>query len=317
MKAAIYTEYGAPSVLRQAEIPRPSPKDNEILVKVSASTVSAGVIWVRQGRFPGSNIFTFFLRLMYGLNKPRKPVLGFEFSGVVEAVGGKVQRFRVGDEVFGTTTGLTQGAYAEYVCVPEQWKQGVVAKKPPEITLEEAAALPVGFMTALNLLNRATITPSSNVLIYGASGSVGTFAVQIAKYRGAKITAVCSGRNAALVQSLGAETVVDYTGEGFTTRDMARLAAQFDVAFDAVGKLSSQKLKGLVKQGGKALSVTSPTSEQQEYLGELARMIAEGSIRPVIDKTYSLENIVEAHEYVDLGHKRGNVVITVAKPHQS
>jgi len=312
MKAVIYTEYGAPSVLRQTEIPRPQPKANEILVKVYASTVSAGTIWLRRGQFPGSNIFTFLVRLMFGLTKPRKPILGFEFSGVVEAVGSKVQRFRAGDEVFGTTTGLQQGAYAEYVCVPEMWKQGVVAKKPQELSVDEAAALPVGGMTALNLLKRATITTSSNVLIYGASGSVGTYAVQIAKYFGARVTAVCSGKNVELVRSLGADAVIDYT-----TTDVTTLTERFDVVFDAVGKLSSQKLKALVKQGGKALSVKSPTSEKQEYLAELGQIITAGKLRPVIDKTYTLETIVQAHEYVDVGHKRGNVVVSVTTPHQA
>jgi NADPH:quinone reductase-like Zn-dependent oxidoreductase len=312
MKAVIYTEYGAPSVLRQTEIPRPQPKANEILVKVYASTVSAGTIWLRRGQFPGSNIFTFLVRLMFGLTKPRKPILGFEFSGVVEAVGSKVQRFRAGDEVFGTTTGLRQGAYAEYVCVPEMWKQGVVAKKPQELSVDEAAALPVGGMTALNLLKRATITTSSNVLIYGASGSVGTYAVQIAKYFGARVTAVCSGKNVELVRSLGADAVIDYT-----TTDVTTLTERFDVVFDAVGKLSSQKLKALVKQGGKALSVKSPTSEKQEYLAELGQIITAGKLRPVIDKTYTLETIVQAHKYVDVGHKRGNVVVSVTTPHQA
>lgn len=306
MKAAIYTEYGAPPVLRLQDVPKPSPKNNEILVKVYASTVSAGAIWVRQGQFPGSKTFTFLARLMFGLTKPRKPIIGFEFSGVVEAVGVGVTRFRVGDNVYGTTTGLPQGAYAEYVCVPERWKQGVVARKPPTITFEEAAALPVGGMTALNILQRANIKPNHDVLIYGASGSVGTYAVQIAKYWGARGTAVCSGRNAELVQSLGADTVIDYT-----TTDIQTLATPFDVVFDAVAKMPPAIVKSLLKQGGKALSVTSITSEKQKYLDTLEGMIAEHKLKPVIDRTYPLENIIQAHEYGDTGHKCGNVVINV------
>lgn len=311
MKAAVYTEYGAPSVLRIQDVPKPSPNNQEILVKVYASTVSAGTIWVRQGQFPGSKVLTFLARLMFGLTKPRKPILGFEFSGVVEAVGTSVTRFRVGDNVYGTTTGLPQGAYAEYVCVPERWKQGVVARKPTTLTFEEAAALPVGGMTAFNLLKRANIKPNQDVLIYGASGSVGTFAVQIAKYWGAKVTAVCSGRNTELVQSLGADTVIDYT-----TTNIQTLATQFDVVFDAVAKLPPAIVQSLVKQGGKALSVTSITSEKQEYLETLEGMIAEHKLKPVIDRIYPLENIAQAHEYGDTGHKRGNVIITVLQ-HQN
>lgn len=306
MKAAIYTEYGAPSVLRLQDVPKPSPKNNEILVKVYASSVTAGTLWGRQGQFPGSKIFTVIARLIFGITKPRKPILGYEFSGVIEAVGNDVAHFRTGDTVYGTTTGLSQGAYAEYVCVPERWKQGVVARKPPTLTFEEAATLPVGGMTALNILQRANIKPNQDVLIYGASGSVGTYAVQIAKYWGARVTAVCSGRNAELVQSLGADTVIDYT-----TTDIQTLATPFDVVFDAVAKLPPAIAKSLLKQDGKALSVTSITSEKQEFLDTLEGMIAEHKLKPVIDKTYPLENIVQAHEYSDTGHKRGNVVITV------
>jgi NADPH:quinone reductase-like Zn-dependent oxidoreductase len=311
MKAAVYTEYGAPSVLRIQDVPKPSPNNQEILVKVYASTVSAGTIWVRQGQFPGSKVLTFLARLMFGLTKPRNPILGFEFSGVVEAVGTSVTRFRVGDNVYGTTTGLPQGAYAEYVCVPERWKQGVVARKPTTLTFEEAAALPVGGMTAFNLLKRANIKPNQDVLIYGASGSVGTFAVQIAKYWGAKVTAVCSGRNTELVQSLGADTVIDYT-----TTNIQTLATQFDVVFDAVAKLPPAIVQSLVKQDGKTLSVTSITSEKQEYLETLEGMIAEHKLKPVVDRIYPLENIAQAHEYGDTGHKRGNVIITVLQ-HQN
>lgn len=309
MKAAIYTEYGAPSVLRVVDVPKPVPKSNEILVKVHASGVTAGTLWARQGQFPDSKILNVIARLIFGITKPRKQILGYEYSGVVESVGSNITRFHTGDAVYGTTTGLAQGAYAEYICIPETAKQSVVAKKPQSLTFEEAAVLPVGGMTSFGLLRRANIKPYQNVLIYGASGSVGSYAVQIAKYYGARVTAVCSGRNTKIVQSLGADVVIDYT-----TTDITSLVGQFDVAFDAVAKLPSSVLKSLVKQDGKTLSVTSLTSEKLEYLETLERMIAENKLKPYLDNIYSLDDIALAHEYCDTGHKRGNVAISIFTP---
>lgn len=309
MKAVVYSAYGPPSVLRLAELPMPTPKPNEVLVRVHASTVTAGAVWVRQGIFPGSKLLTGMLRLLFGLTRPRRSVLGFEFSGVVEAVGKRVTRFRPGDAVYGTTTGLRQGAYAEYVCVPESWRMGVVALKPAELTFEESAALPIGGMTALQILQKADIQQGHQVLIYGASGSVGTYAVQLAAYFGGRVTAACSPANFALVQSIGADAVLDYTQPG-----MIGWESRFDVVFDAVGKLPPSLGKQLVKKGGRFLSVTEITSEKNEYLHTLEAIIAEGRLKPVIDRTYGLDDIVNAHTYVDLGHKKGNVVITVGRP---
>jgi len=306
MRAAIYTEYGSPSVLHLTEINNPIPKNKELLVRVYSSTVSAAVIWLRKGQFPESKILTFLIRLMFGITKPRHSILGFEFSGVVEDVGKDVTLFRKGDQVFGTTTGLRNGAYAEYVCVPEKWSQGVVALKSNGLSFQQAAALPVGGMTALQLLKKAKIEKGHRVLIYGASGSVGTYAVQLAKYFGGYVVAVCGTTNIELVKSIGADQVIDYT-----KTDISQLEDRFDVILDAVGKFSFEKLGVILKKGGRFVSVKSITYEKTEYLDFLQKAVHEGKLKPIVDRTYHLEQIVEANEYVDLGHKKGNVVINV------
>lgn len=307
MQAMVYTEYGPPDVLHLAEVAKPAPKDNEILVKVCATTVSAGVLWARTGRHPDSKLFTLMVRLLFGLTKPRKTILGYELAGEVEAVGRAVNRFKKGDQVFGTTTGLRAGAYAEHVCLPEEWKQGVVARKPVNMTCAEAAAVPIGGMAALFLLKRANIQRGQKVLIYGASGSVGTFAVQIARrHFEAEVTGVCSTSNCALVRSLGAGEVIDYTQEDFTQR-----GETYDVIFDAVGKLSPSRAKRSLKKNGNYLTVKSPTSEVTENLLLLKELVEAGKIRAVIDRSYPLEQTAEAHRYVEKGHKKGNVVITL------
>ncbi len=307
MKAIQYTNYGPPEVLCLTAVEKPTPKDNELLIKVFASTVTSGTIWARSGMHPDSKFFTLALRLFFGFTKPSKTILGYEFSGEVESVGKNVTQFKKGDLVFGTTTGLKAGAYAEYVCVPEEWKQGVIAIKPTTMTHEEAAAVPIGAMTALYLLSKANIRKGQKVLIYGASGSVGTFALQIAKYHfRAEVTGVCSTSNIELISSLGADNCIDYTHEDFTQNGEI-----YDVVFDAVGKISTSKGKGSLKKNGVYLSVKSPTKENIEDLTLLKRLIEEGKIRSAIDRIYPLEETAEAHRYVDKGHKKGNVVISI------
>ncbi|MGQ3015376.1 MAG: NAD(P)-dependent alcohol dehydrogenase [Flavobacteriales bacterium] len=306
MKAVRYTRYGPPPVLQLQAVEKPRPRRNEVRVNVYASTVSAGTLWLRKGRVDGSPLLTFFLRLMFGLRGPRRQITGYEFSGVVEACGEDVTQFRPGDAVYGTTTGLKQGAYAEYVCVPEKRKGGVLMHKPAALRFSEAAALPVGAMTALQLLQRSGLDTGRKILIYGASGSVGSYAVQLAKYFGAQVTAVCSTANTDLVKNIGADKVFDYT-----QTHPADWGGEYDVFLEAVNKLPRSKALPLLKKGGRFISVTSPTKERSEYLLFLHRIIEAGHLKPIIDRCYPLEEIVEAHTYADAGHKKGNVVIYV------
>ena len=304
MKAVIYTKYGEPEVLQLAEIEKPQPKDNELLVKVKASSVTSGTIWMRKGKFPGSFFFTLMIRLIFGITKPKRKVLGFEFSGIVEQVGKNVTQFKIGDAVYGTTTGLKNGAYADYVCVPEKWKMGVVMHKPETLSFETAAVLPIGAMTALCILKKANLSKGKTILIYGASGSVGSYAVQIANYYEAKVTGVCSTKNLELVKSIGANVVLDYTKNDFNSHQ-----DKYAIIFDAVGKLNKKQWKNRLNSKGVYCSVKTITDERIEYLNEIHQMWETGLLKPIIDRSYTIDEIVDAHQYVDLGHKVGNVCI--------
>jgi NADPH:quinone reductase-like Zn-dependent oxidoreductase len=306
MKAVIYEKYGPPEVLSLKEIEKPAPKDNEVLIKILATTVAAGDIRMRGFKVQLS--FWLPARLALGLTGPKRKVLGMEVSGVVESVGKNVKKFRVGDEIM-ATTGFG-GGYAEYVCLPDTDVVGrvviEVAKKPANLTFEEAAAIPVGAMTALAFLRKANVKNGQKVLVYGASGSVGTYAVQLAKHYGAEVTGVCSTANLELVKSLGADVVIDYAKE-----DFAKNGQRYDLVFDAVGKISRSNAKGSLTENGVFLSTWGSGNMEPNDLSILSGLIEAGKLKAVIDKRYPLEQIVEAHRYVEAGHKKGNVVITL------
>ena len=259
---------------------------------------------MRASDFPG--LAWLPARLIFGLFKPKKQILGHEFSGVVEAVGEKVNLFSIGDEVMGTTTMLPTGSYAEYVCVPEVWKSGVVTLNPENLSFKESAALPEGAMTALFLLKKAQIDETKKVLVYGASGSVGSYEVQLANQLGNSVTGVSSARNFEMVKFLGAEVVIDYK-----TKDYTQLSQDYDIVFDAVGKTSKSEARKILKKEGTFVSVKMLTKENLDDLLELRELVEEGKLAPFIDKTFPLDEIIKAHEYVDTGRKRGNVVIEV------
>ncbi|MCX6561617.1 MAG: NAD(P)-dependent alcohol dehydrogenase [Candidatus Aminicenantes bacterium] len=312
MKAIVCTKYGPPEVLQLKEIKKPIPKRNEVLIKNYAAAVTISDCIVRSGKV---SIWLWIpMRIFVGFRRPRKPVLGLELAGEIEAVGQDVKRFKKGDRVF-AFTGKSFGAYAEYACIREDGvsmpNDGLVASKPAEASFEEAASLPSRGALALYYLNKGNIQNGQKVLIYGASGGLGTYAVQIAKSFGAEVTGVCSAANFELVKSLGADKVIDYTKD-----DISIQGESYDFILDAVGKSKSSKLKRRCKKAlapnGKYRSVDDGTPKIRiDTLTSLKELAEAGKIKPVLDRCYPLEQIVEAHRYVGQGHKKGNVVITM------
>jgi NADPH:quinone reductase-like Zn-dependent oxidoreductase len=291
--------FGRYGRLELLEVEKPLPRKNELLIRIHATTVTIGDVIVRKLPFP------IRIGLRFALGRGR--VLGHELAGEVEAVGGEVTRFRKGDAVF-ASTGYAGGANAEFICLPET---GTLAFNPANLAYEEAAAVPVGGLTALHFIRKAAIQPGQTVLIYGASGSVGSYAVQLAKHFGAKVTAVCSTANLGWVEDLGADGVIDYTKD-----DFSKSGEIYDVVFDAVGKASASQCQRSLKDRGTYLSVKSPSSEDAEGLVFLKELIEAGKLKPVIDRRYPLEQVAEAHRYVETGHKKGNVVLVVGQPEE-
>jgi NADPH:quinone reductase-like Zn-dependent oxidoreductase len=321
MKVIICTKYGPPEVLQIQEVAKPTPKDDEVLIKVHATTVSAADFRIRGLNVPPSFILP--VKLTMGWNKPKHDILGTELSGEVEAVGKNVKKFKKGDKVIAYPGHNTFGAYTEYICMDEN---APIAIKPKNVSFQEAAAIAFGGLTALHFLQLANLKNGQKILIYGASGAVGTSAVQLAKYFGAHVTAVCSTANVALVKSLGADKIIDYTKEDVTQSDVT-----YDVVFDTVSKVSFKSFLKLVKDRGVYMqTVATPDVIVQmmiaaklngkkliggtmiptvENINLLRDLVEQGKFKPVIDKVYPFDEIVEAHRYVDKGHKKGNVVI--------
>jgi NADPH:quinone reductase-like Zn-dependent oxidoreductase len=305
MKAIVATKYGGPEVLQLQEVDKPTPKDHEILIKVHATTVTAGDFRMRSFTVPP--LFWLPARITLGFTKPKQPIYGMELAGEVEAIGKDVKKFKVGDQVFASTLEHGFGAYAEYKCLPED---GMVAIKPANLPYTEAAAVPIGATTALRLLrkgNTLTSVGGQKVIIYGASGSVGTYAVQLAKYFGAKVTGVCSTANLEMVKALGADHVIDYTN-----KEVSAIEERFDIIYDTVAKFPKSKYSKVLALNGTYITIAKlETKESIDNLLFIKELIEAGKIKALIDRCYPLERMVEAHRYVDAGHKRGNVVITV------
>jgi NADPH:quinone reductase-like Zn-dependent oxidoreductase len=326
MKAIVWTEYGPPDVLQLKEVEKPAPKDNEVLISIYATTVTSGDCEQRSLKLP--IWYRLIMRAYVGFKRPtRITILGMELAGQIESVGKDVKLFREGDQVFAATGFVGMGACAEYICMPEEPEEGALAIKPANMTYEEAATVPFGGRDALHFLRLGNIQNGQKILINGAGGSIGTFAIQLAKYYGAEVTAVDSTAKLDMLRSIGADQVVDYTQEDFTKNGEI-----YDVIFDVIGKMSFSRSENSIKQNGTYL-LANPMSQMVQGLwtritssrkvimqtssGTIAdliflrELIEAGKIKSVIDRTYPLEQIVEAHRYVEKGHKKGNVVITV------
>jgi NADPH:quinone reductase-like Zn-dependent oxidoreductase len=306
LRAVVCTRYGPPEVLRLEELATPIPRKNEVRIRILATTVTSSDCYIRGLRL--SPVYRILTRIALGWNAPRRPVLGMVLSGEVESVGADVRTFEPGDQVFGFNRHVF-GTYAQYVCWPED---AVLASRPASLTDEQSAAIPFGGLLALHFLRKIDVRAGQSVLVFGASGAVGTSAVQLARHFGAEVTGVCSTANVALVASLGATRVIDYTVE-----DFVQGAEHYDTIFDAVGKNKSasalRQCKQVLAPGGTCVSVDDGTPKlRREDLILLSELATKGEIKPVIDRTYAhLDDIVDAHRYVDKGHKRGNVIITV------
>ena len=312
MRAAICTKYGQPEVFRIEDIEKPIPKNNEVLVKIHATSVTASDCTVRGFKISKWSLAGFMMRLIIGFNKPRNPVLGMILAGEIETTGNTVTNLNIGDRIFGWTIKsgiqLKFGTYAEYICIPHD---AIIAKITNDISYEEAAAIPYGALIALHYLKKANTEKDKKVMIYGASGAIGSAAVQLAKYLGAEVTGVCSTKNMELMQSLGADFVIDYTKD-----KLANPNKQYDIILDAVGKRKSSKLKVQCKKAltpkGIYISVDDGSPKLTlDNLNFLTNLVEAGLFKPLIDKVYQLEEIIEAHKYVDQGHKKGNVIITL------
>ena len=312
MKAIICTKYGPPEVLQLREVEKPTPKDDEVLIKIHATAVTASDIFIRGSQIPIQ--FLIPMRLYIGLTKPRKSIIGLVLAGEIESIGKDVKRFRIGDQVYGLT-GFGLGAYAEYKCMKEtDSTHGCLATKPINISYEEATAAAYGGLLAFQYVEKGSIQRGQKVLIYGASGTSGTMAVQLANYLGARVTGVCSSTNLELVKSLGAEVVIDYT-----KADTLDPGVQYDFMLDAVGKIKTSKLKDACRRAlapkGKYVSIDDgKLMLDSKRLASIRELVEAGHIKPIIDKCFRFEEIVEAHRYVGKGHKRGGVAVSVARP---
>jgi NADPH:quinone reductase-like Zn-dependent oxidoreductase len=325
MKAIIWTRYGPPNVLQLKDIEKPTPKDKEVLIKIHATTVTTGDCEMRGMKV--SLFYRFFMRLYIGFRRPKRiTILGMELAGEIESVGKDVKRFKIGDQVFAAPSFNKLGTYTEYTCLPEESKEGLLAKKPINMTYQEAAAVPIGGLEALHFIGNGNVKNGQMVLINGAGGTIGTFAVQLAKYYGAEVTCVDTTRKLEMLRSIGADHVIDYTQEDFTKNKES-----YDVIFDVVGKRSFSDFKNSIKKNGLLILANPKLSHllrsrfssmkikvrklnsKIEDLLFLKELIEEGKIKSIIDRTFSLEKAVEAHRYVETGNKIGHVIIKIVE----